>query len=79
MRRFAIGMLPLAIVVAALQPRCAPPPPGEPAQWITAPTPASHVAFPIEKGWHAVDCNSCHGTHGQGGGRDPHVGNGRPR
>ena len=61
MRRFAIAMLPLTFLAAALQVGCAPPPPGAPASWLTAPTPAQHVAFPIEKGWHAVDCNSCHG------------------
>src|SRR5256885_686428 len=60
MRRFAIAMLPLTFLAAALQVGCAPPPPGAPASWLTAPTPAQHVAFPIEKGWHAVDCNSCH-------------------
>ncbi len=36
---------------------------GSTAQWLTMPTPATHDKwFPIAKGQHALDCNSCHGT-----------------
>jgi len=61
MRRFELAMLPLAVLAAALQMRCAPPP-GSPAPWLSARTPDTHDSFPIATGWHAVDCNSCHGS-----------------
>lgn len=37
---------------------------GLPSDWVTVPTRASHVYFPIAVGFHAAaDCNSCHGTY----------------
>jgi hypothetical protein len=36
---------------------------GGDAPWLTAKTPASHAAFPIDSGAHAgLDCNECHGA-----------------
>jgi hypothetical protein len=62
MRRFEIGMVLLFFATAVLLARCAPPPPGTAAPTVTALTPATHRSFPIATGWHAVDCNSCHGS-----------------